>query len=148
MSGRPFMCPVVGAYRIRPLPGQGSLPDTRPFMYQEKFAGVRRRPRNDERASPNRWGCPFLYPVVGAYRIRPPTRTRKGPNDQTPRVHVIRFTCARLFCVRISAFIPAGCLGGVFDTPLPGYTPLHVPGPSCIRPNLAGIPDAPFCFAF
>ena len=29
--------PDVGAYRIRPLPGQGSLPGTRPFMYPANF---------------------------------------------------------------------------------------------------------------
>ena len=46
--------PDVGAYRIRPLPGQGSLPGTRPFMYPANFAGVRRRPYAIR---------PYMYPA-------------------------------------------------------------------------------------
>ena len=53
-------------------------------------------------------GVPFLYPVVGVYRIRPPTRARKGPNG----------------CIRIH---PCGMFGGRMQY-----------APTCTRPNFAG----------
>ena len=36
----------------------------------------------------------------------------------------------------VSAFIPAGCLEGVFDTPLPGYQAIHVLGKIRRRPQM------------
>ena len=102
VCARPFSCPPGrrGAYAIRP------------YMYPAKLRCPRRgRPYHGDNHS-------SLWNVWGANAIRPYTSTRPTwqaslmPPPQGPPLP------------RGQSFIPAGCLGGVCDTPLPGYNHL------------------------